>query len=98
MLSLWSSILTSPHWSNEDRLATLVRLSASDAASSVLNSGHAYAMRHAASNFAPAASINEKLFGITQVAKLKEIAARVETEGLRTMFYSYVFRCVLASL
>ena len=81
MLSIWSSILSCPRWEDEDRLSTLVRLSASEAASSVISSGHAYAMKHASSSFTPAAGISEKISGLTQVARLKEIAARVETEG-----------------
>ena len=71
-----------------------MRLSASEAASSVLSSGHAYAMRHAASTFSPAASINERLFGITQVAKLKEIAARVEAEGWKGFVHMCMRVCV----
>ena len=42
------------------------------------------------SNFAPAASISETLFGITKVAKLKEIAAGVKTAGRGTMSHLHV--------
>lgn len=52
---------------DKDRLTTLIRMTASDLAMSLANSGHKYAMTHASSSLTPAAQRSEQFTGLTQV-------------------------------
>ncbi|XP_072033741.1 presequence protease, mitochondrial-like isoform X2 [Amphiura filiformis] len=74
MFSLWTEIFNRPTMSDNDRLSTLVRMSASDLAMSLANSGHAYAMKGASSSLTPVARLKQLMGGMTQVTFMKGIA------------------------
>ena len=57
--------------SDNERLATLVRMSASDLAMSLANMGHAYAMKGAGSSLTPVGRLKEVMGGMTQVCSSK---------------------------
>ncbi|KAK7507320.1 hypothetical protein BaRGS_00001255 [Batillaria attramentaria] len=74
MLELWGLIFNSPDFEDKDRLTTLIRMSASDLASSVPHAGHNYAMTHSASSLTPAAALGEMFGGMSQVSLMKKVA------------------------
>ena len=53
---------------DHDRLSTLVRMTASDFAMSLAQSGHSYAMKGASSSLSPVGSLKETMGGMSQVS------------------------------
>lgn len=74
MLLLWGLIFNSPDFADKDRLTTLIRMSASDLASSVSQAGHNFAMIRSASSLTPAAALGELFGGMSQVSLMKRVA------------------------
>ncbi|XP_052833082.1 presequence protease, mitochondrial-like [Octopus bimaculoides] len=74
MLDLWQNVISRPNFSDNDRLKTLIRMIASDMASSLPNSGHMYAMGQASSTLSPSAQWKELFSGVTQVNMMKTLA------------------------
>ncbi|ESO84707.1 hypothetical protein LOTGIDRAFT_168577, partial [Lottia gigantea] len=74
LLYLWSSVINRPDFSDVNRLTTLIRMSASGMAAGLADSGHSYAMGHAASSISPASYLSETLSGMKQVSFMKKIA------------------------
>ena len=56
--------------SNSERLQTLIQMTATDLANSVIQAGHQYAMGHAASSLLPSAQLGELFGGMTQVRQI----------------------------
>ncbi|BFZ21931.1 hypothetical protein BsWGS_24970 [Bradybaena similaris] len=74
MLDLWSNIINSPDFMDMNRLSTLIRMSASELASSLSDSGHQYALSSSASTLSTVNKIQELFFGYSQVRTMKQIA------------------------
>ncbi|XP_029657289.2 presequence protease, mitochondrial [Octopus sinensis] len=73
-LDLWQNVISRPNFSDKDRLKTLIRMIASDMASSLPSSGHMYAMGQASSTLSPSAQWKELFSGVTQVNMMKTLA------------------------
>jgi len=57
------------------RLQTLVQILASEASSDLADSGHQYAMTHAASTLQPCSASRELMSGLTQVSDVLQYSA-----------------------
>ena len=104
MFQLWQSVFTSVHWDNTQRLAQLLKMSASQALNGVAHAGHKYAMTSAASCLTPAAARVEQFAGMSHiqllssvsqgdvtplVAKLRQIAGQVlARQGMQVALHS----------
>ncbi|GFS14841.1 presequence protease, mitochondrial [Elysia marginata] len=71
MLDLWTHIINSPDFTDVSRLSTLIKMSASSLASSLVDSGHQYAISSSAANLDVVSRNHEILFGYSQVRKVK---------------------------
>eukprot|EP00042_Codosiga_hollandica_P049515 m.576397 g.576397 ORF g.576397 m.576397 type:complete len:1026 (-) comp57899_c0_seq4:23-3100(-) len=76
MFDLWATIFENPHWNNVDYLAQLIKLNASHQQSSIAQSGHSYALQHAASHVSSTAKVEEILGGLTSVGLSNSLASR----------------------
>ncbi|KAL9085670.1 MAG: hypothetical protein Q9159_004547 [Coniocarpon cinnabarinum] len=65
----------------QDKLAELIKGSASTAINDVADSGHAYARRFAEAGIAPQARLDEELDGMTQVRLIMDFASRSSSAG-----------------
>lgn len=74
MFQLWSDIVNSPHFEDEERLRVLVMMSAQELANGISYSGHMYAMTRAGRLLTPAGELLEKFGGLEQVKFMKRIA------------------------
>lgn len=74
MFSLWSEIFNSVKWNDSGRLATLLKMQASQAVTGLPQSGHRYAMTSANSSLNHAASLVETFTGMTHINLLSKLA------------------------
>ncbi|CAL1536313.1 unnamed protein product [Lymnaea stagnalis] len=78
MLDLWTLVINSPDFSDSNRLSTLIRMAASDLASSLSDNGHHYAITSSASMLNVVGSIQENFFGFSQVQTMKSVAEKAD--------------------
>ncbi|MEQ2207429.1 hypothetical protein XENOCAPTIV_012267, partial [Xenoophorus captivus] len=64
---LFCSIITNPHFDNEERLRVLVMMAAQELANGISHSGHMYAMTRAGRHLTPAGELQETFDGMEQV-------------------------------
>ncbi|RXN00087.1 Presequence protease, mitochondrial [Acipenser ruthenus] len=74
MMRLWSEIINTACFDDEERLRVLVMMSAQELANGIPDSGHTYAMIRAARNLTPAGDLQETFDGMDQVNIMKRIA------------------------
>ncbi|CAG5126010.1 unnamed protein product [Candidula unifasciata] len=74
MLDLWTNIINSPDFMDVNRLSTLIRMSASELASSLSDNGHHYALSSSASTLSTVNKLQELFFGYSQVRTMKQVA------------------------
>lgn len=74
MFALWSDIFHSPRWEDSGRLATLLKMQASDSVNGLAHAGHRYAMTSANSGLNPAANLVETFSGMTHINLLSKLA------------------------
>ncbi|RXM97863.1 Presequence protease, mitochondrial [Acipenser ruthenus] len=74
MMRLWSEIINTACFDDEERLRVLVMMSAQELANGIPDSGHTYAMIRAARNLTPAGDLQETFDGMDQVKLMKRIA------------------------
>jgi len=77
MFELYNMVLREPNFRFPDRLESIVSDFAYSEASSVVDSGHKYAMEFAAANFSPSHAIGEQLSGLAQVRFLNKLASEI---------------------
>ena len=80
MLNLWENVINELNMRDVDRFSTLVKMIATNASNSVVQSGHSYAMQAAASTTCQYGAIREQWAGLSYVTQLKKLA---ETEDLK---------------
>uniref|UniRef100_A0AAQ5XQH9 Presequence protease, mitochondrial n=1 Tax=Amphiprion ocellaris TaxID=80972 RepID=A0AAQ5XQH9_AMPOC len=71
---LFCSVITKPHFNDEERLRVLVMMSAQELANGISYSGHMYAMSRASRYLTPAGDLQETFGGIEQVKFMKRTA------------------------
>uniref|UniRef100_A0AAZ3RNE3 Presequence protease, mitochondrial n=1 Tax=Oncorhynchus tshawytscha TaxID=74940 RepID=A0AAZ3RNE3_ONCTS len=83
---LFCSVITNPHFDDEERLRVLVMMSAQELANGISYSGHMYAMTRAARSLTPTGELQETFGGMEQVKFMKRIAEMPDlTQVLRTL-------------
>lgn len=81
MFDLWTSIFQQIHFhENKDYLFQLIKASAAELSDGISHSGHMYAMKRAAAPLSKLNSLDEKLSGLTYVARMKDIASKEPVE------------------
>ncbi len=73
MFHLWTQVFNQVEFSDRQRLMTLIMISATELANSIVHSGHSYAMGHAASSLSAIAKLREVYSGVTQVSCCKNL-------------------------
>jgi len=73
MFHLWHSIFNQLRLEDTNRLETLLRSLVGDLSNNLTQSGHQYAMTHAASCLTPTAQLNEMNGGISFIKRVKEL-------------------------
>uniref|UniRef100_A0AAQ6IPG4 Presequence protease, mitochondrial n=1 Tax=Anabas testudineus TaxID=64144 RepID=A0AAQ6IPG4_ANATE len=71
---LFCSVITNPHFDDEERLRVLVMMSAQELANGISYSGHTYAMTRAGRHLTPAGDLQETFGGMEQVKFMKRVA------------------------
>jgi len=74
MYELWQHVFSSVHWQDSNRLATLIKMSATGATNGLAQSGHRYAMASAASSLTPAGKLSEQFSGMSHLNLLKKLS------------------------
>uniref|UniRef100_A0AAX7TFN7 Presequence protease, mitochondrial n=1 Tax=Astatotilapia calliptera TaxID=8154 RepID=A0AAX7TFN7_ASTCA len=83
---LFCSVITNPHFDDEERLRVLVMQSAQELANSIAYSGHLYAMTRAGRHLTPAGDLQETFGGMEQVTFMKRTAAMADlSQIIRTL-------------
>lgn len=85
MFSLWSHVFSSVHWQDTNRLAALLRMSATAATNGLPQSGHRYAMTAAASSLSPAAFLSEQFSGMTHLNLLNRLSQEDVTKLVKKL-------------
>ncbi|XP_035826011.1 presequence protease, mitochondrial isoform X2 [Aplysia californica] len=78
MMDLWTNIINSPDFEDTNRLSTLIKMCASNLASSLADSGHRYAMVSSASTLDIVSWIQEMFYGYSQVRTMKTVAEQTD--------------------
>ncbi|KAG9511234.1 Presequence protease, mitochondrial, partial [Fragariocoptes setiger] len=83
MFELWSHIFNGVHFDqNKDYINQLVKVAAAELADGVPHSGQLYAMRRAAQKLNSISALQERLSGLSYVAKMKDIASEEPVESV----------------
>jgi len=93
MFQLWHSIFNQMRLDDTNRLETLLRSLVGDLSNNLTQSGHQYAMTHAASCLTPTAQLNEMNGGISFIKRIKEL-----TESQQYGPVLDALRCIADSL
>ncbi|XP_059165044.1 presequence protease, mitochondrial-like [Physella acuta] len=88
MMELWTFIINSPDFTDSNRLSTLIRMAASNLASSLSNNGHSYALSSAASTLNITSSLHETMYGFSQVQTMKNIAEKADLSDVTSKLQS----------
>lgn len=76
MFELWSNVFKQIHFKeNNDYLAQLIKQSAAELSESIPHSGQLYAMKKASADLSVISTLDERLSGLTFVARMKDIAS-----------------------
>ncbi|CAL9728209.1 presequence protease, mitochondrial [Monosporozyma unispora] len=80
VIDMWTKVIGQTDFiKNKDQLKILIKMLASSSISSVSESGHLFAMRHANAYFSKLKSINETMSGIEQLSFIMKLSKIVET-------------------
>uniref|UniRef100_A0A6I8NDF6 Presequence protease, mitochondrial n=1 Tax=Ornithorhynchus anatinus TaxID=9258 RepID=A0A6I8NDF6_ORNAN len=71
---LFCSVLTNPHFEEEEHFKVLVKMTAQELSNGIPDSGHMYASIRASRNLTPAGDLQETFSGMDQVKLMKRIA------------------------
>lgn len=84
-LALFKRILTEPDFSDQERIEDLINEMRNDYVSSVVPSGHSYAMTRAARLLCSGAAVDEALHGIEQLRFAEKLSGEKEGVGSRLL-------------
>lgn len=83
MFDLWTNVFKQIHYKeNKDYLLQLIKASAADLADGVSHSSHLYAMKRSARLLSEVSSLDEKLSGLTFVARMKDMASKESVDHI----------------
>lgn len=74
MFELWADIFNGVHFEDKDYLHQLIKVAASELAEGVSHNGKQYAVLRASSRLTRLSNLQERLSGLTHVAKVKDMA------------------------
>lgn len=104
MFELWMNLFESIHFNqNKEHLVQLIKASASELSDSIPFHGQAYAMKRAASVLTEANQLEERLGGLTYVARVKDIASKEPIDSVtakllelaKIVFDPYGYNCAI---
>lgn len=83
MFDLWQNVFEEIHLKkNLDHLHQLIKASAADLAESVPHSGQMYAIKRASASLSKLASLDERLSGLSFIARMKDMASKEPVESI----------------
>jgi len=83
MFDLWTNVFEKIHFqTNKDYLFQLIKASAADLSEGIAHSGHTFAMKRSASSLSNLSSLDERLSGLTFVARMKDMASKEPIESI----------------
>ena len=85
MFELWSNVFKRIHFQeNKEFLFQLIRAAAAELSDGIASSGHAYAIKRSSSSLSSLASSDEKLSGLSMVARMKDMASKENVDSIAT--------------
>lgn len=83
MFELWTNIFKHIHFEeNKEYLLQLIKASASELAEGVSHSSHLYAIKKSSSSLSEVASLDERLSGLTFVARMKDMTSKESVDQI----------------
>uniref|UniRef100_A0A6G1SA68 Presequence protease, mitochondrial n=1 Tax=Aceria tosichella TaxID=561515 RepID=A0A6G1SA68_9ACAR len=83
MFELWSNVFKQIHFhENKEYLFQLIKAAAAELSEGISHSGHAYAIKRSASSLSVVSSIDERLSGLTHVARMKDMASKENIDDI----------------
>lgn len=80
VIDMWKKLITQTDFvKNKDQLKILINMISSSSISSVSESGHLFAMRHANAHYSKLKSMNETMSGIEQLSFIMKLSKIIET-------------------
>lgn len=85
MFELWSNVFKQIHFqNNKEYLYQLIKVSAAELAEGISHNGQMYAIKKSASSLSKVTHLDEKLSGLTFVARTKDIASKESIDNIAT--------------
>lgn len=83
MFELWSNVFQQIHFQdNKDYLFQLIKASAADLADGISRSGQSYAIKRSLNSLTKIGSLDERLSGLTHVARMKDMSSKEDVESI----------------
>lgn len=83
MFELWANVFRHIHFQeNKDYLFQLIKAAASELSEGISHSGHIYAIKRSSSSLSDISSLDERLSGLTFVARMKDIASKESIDSI----------------
>lgn len=83
MFELWSNVFKQIHFhENKEYLTQLIKAAAAELSEGISHSGHAYAIKRSAASLSEVSSVDERLSGLTYIARMKDMASKENIEDI----------------
>lgn len=83
MFDLWSNVFKQIHFrENREYLAQLIKASAADLSDGISHMGQMYAIKRSASSLSRLGALDERLSGLTHVARMKDMASKDKIDDI----------------
>lgn len=88
MFDLWTNVFKQIHFQEDkDHLFQLIKASAADLADGISHNGHLHAIKRSSSSLSQTAALDERLSGLTFIARMKDMASKESIDEIATKLH-----------